>query len=116
VPRQSAAASSFAANGSTRELWIRPWIEVATFAAFCAQSRALHLPPWQPPPCNIGNIEGALNNTWDEPRSGYRAAALLRQRMERNNISRWHPDPARECERVEAERAKNQPVTRPGIT
>jgi hypothetical protein len=56
----------------------------------CAKSQ-LALPPWQPPPCNIGNMAAALNDP-DEQR-GYRAAALLRQRMERCGVSRWHPDP-----------------------
>jgi hypothetical protein len=69
----------------------RRWIDVATFAAGCAQSRALRLPPWQPPPCGIGNIEAALNVS--DEQSGYRAAALLLQRMERCGVSRWHPDP-----------------------
>jgi hypothetical protein len=75
--------------------------DVATFAASCAQSRALDLPPWQPPPCNIGNMASALTDT-DEQR-GYRAAALLRQRMARCGVSRWHPDPVAACEAAEAE-------------
>ncbi|UGX93383.1 hypothetical protein G6321_00048610 [Bradyrhizobium barranii subsp. barranii] len=83
----------------------RLWIEVATFCANCAQSRALNLPPWQPSPCHVGNMEAAFNGMLDEARCGYRAAALLRQRMSRCGVSRWHPDPARECDRVEAERA-----------
>ena len=83
----------------------RPWIDVAAFCAGCAQGRALNLPPWQPAPCRVGNMAAALA---DEQR-GYRAAALLRQRMERCGVSRWHPDPVRECERVETERA-NQPA------
>jgi hypothetical protein len=41
----------------------RPWDDVATFAASCAQSRALDLPPWQPPPCHIGDVASALNDT-----------------------------------------------------
>jgi hypothetical protein len=35
--------------------------------------------------------------------------AELALRMRRCGVSRWHPDPARECERVEAERA-DQPA------
>jgi hypothetical protein len=50
-------------RGLLRSLWIQPWIEVATFCASCAQSRSLRLPPWQPAPCNIGNIEAALADT-----------------------------------------------------
>ena len=75
---------------------------VATFCASCAQSRSLRLPPWQPAPCNIGNIEAALADT-DEV-SGYRAAALLCQRMQRCGVSRWHPDPVAACEAAEAKR------------
>jgi len=82
-------------------LWIRPWIEVATFAASCAQSRALRLPPWQIPPCHIGNIATALADT--DERSGYRAGALLRLRMERCGVSKWHPNPVAACEVAEAE-------------
>jgi len=79
----------------------REWIHVATFCAGCAQSRSLRLPPWQPSPCFVGDMAAALANT--DEQSGYRAAALLRQRMERCGVSRWHPDPARECDRIEAE-------------
>ena len=79
----------------------REWIYVATFCAGCAQSRSLNLPPWQPSPCFVGDVAAALDNT--DQQSGYRAAALLRQRMERCGVSRWHPDPARECDRIEAE-------------
>jgi hypothetical protein len=69
----------------------RPWEDVATFAASCAQSRALDLPPWQPPPCHISNIESALKVV--DEQSGWRAAALLLQRMLDAGVSRWHPDP-----------------------
>jgi hypothetical protein len=83
----------------------RPWINVATFSASCAQSRALHLPPWQRPPCNLHDteIEAALA-IHDEQR-GYRAAALLRQRMERCGVSRWHPDPLRAVAEAEKKAA-----------
>jgi hypothetical protein len=83
----------------------RSWIAVATFCASCAQSRSLRIDPWQPAPCNVGNMEAALNGMMpDEPRCGYRAAALLRQRMERCGVSRWHPDPVAACEAAEVER------------
>ena len=78
----------------------REWFDVATFCASCAQSRALHLPPWQPAPCDIGNMAAALDDP-DEQR-GYRAAARLRQRMERCGVSRWHPNPLAACEAAEA--------------
>jgi len=85
----------------------RPWLDVAKFCAGCAQERSLRLDPWQPAPCYVGNMEAALNNMPDEPRCGYRAAALLRLRMERCNVSRWHPDPVAACE--EAERGVTAP-------
>jgi hypothetical protein len=78
----------------------RVWLDVATFCASCAQSNSLRLQPWQPPPCDIGNVAAALENS-DET-TGYRAAALLRQRMARCGVSRWHPSPAHECDRIEA--------------
>jgi hypothetical protein len=80
----------------------REWLDVATFCAASAQERALRLPPWQPPPCDIGNIAAALKDQ-DETR-GYRAGALLLQRMERCGVSRWHPDPVAACEAAEAEK------------
>jgi hypothetical protein len=61
----------------------------------------LDLPPWQPSPCFVGDMAAALNNT--DELSGYRAAALLRQRMERCGVSRWHPNPVGACESAEAE-------------
>ena len=79
----------------------REWIYVATFCAGCAQSRSLRLPPWQPSPCFVGDMAAALANT--DEQSGYRAAALLRQRMERCGVSRWHPNPVAACEAAEAE-------------
>jgi Diacylglycerol kinase catalytic domain len=51
--------------------------------------------------CFVGDMAAALNNT--DEQSGYRAAALLRQRMERCGVSRWHPDPVAACEAAEAE-------------
>ena len=79
----------------------RPWLNVAKFCAGCAQGRVLNLPPWQPPPCYVGNMEAALADT-DEV-TGYRAAALLRKRMPRCGVSRWHPNPVAACEANEAE-------------
>jgi hypothetical protein len=82
----------------------RPWFDVAKFCASCAQSNSLRCDPWQPPPCNIGNIEAALANNRDEPRSGYRAAAQLRERMERCGVSRFDPEPVSACARAERRR------------
>ena len=79
------------------------WERVAKYCAYHMQMENLRLPPWQPAPCGIGpgNMDFALKET--DPQRGYRAAALLRQRMERCGVSRWHPDPARACEAAEAE-------------
>jgi hypothetical protein len=50
-------------------------------------------------------MEAALSGTMpDEPRCGYRSAALLRQRMERCGVSRWHPNPVVACEAAERPR------------
>jgi hypothetical protein len=54
----------------------------------------------------IGNSAAALNDMPDEPRCGYRAAALLRLRMERCGVSRGHPDPVAACEAAEAEQRR----------
>ncbi len=78
----------------------RPWFDVATFAAQCAQSRSLRLLPWQPSPCRV-KVGVALNDP-DEQR-GNRAAARLRLRMRRCGVSRWHPDPVAACEAAKAE-------------
>ena len=60
----------------------RPWQEVAEFAAYSCQMDALHLKPWQFPPC------------WVEPgdRKHRKAAKLLRE-MQSLGVSRFHPDP-----------------------
>lgn len=79
-----------------------PWVEVAEFAAYHCQNRSLNLKPWSYPPCWIGDIEAALSAPEDA--TLIRSAARLRQRMERCGISKFHPDPARACARVEAER------------
>jgi hypothetical protein len=75
------------------------WEEVARYAAFHMQVASLHLPPWQPAPCGIGNMASALADP-DEQR-GWRSAALLRQRMERCGVSKYHPDPVAACEAAE---------------
>lgn len=78
-----------------------PWEEVGEFAAYHCQTRSLNLKPWQIPPCWISSVEAALSAPEDA--SLIRSAARLLQRMERCGVSKYHPDPARECARVEAE-------------
>ena len=99
-PQQARAqqiADKFA-PGPERE----PWIEVAEFASYCAQTNALRLKSWQWPQCWIEDIDAALGAPDDAKQ--IRSAALLLQRMQRLGVSKFHPNPAAECERVEAER------------
>jgi hypothetical protein len=63
----------------------RCWLEVAQFAAYVCQGSALHLKPWQTPPCYVADV--------NEPRVGEESAAKLLRRMLKAGISRWHPDP-----------------------
>jgi hypothetical protein len=57
-----------------------PWSKVAEFAAYCTQTDALSLKPWESPPCN------------GDP-SGDRPEDKLLRRMLKAGVSRWHPDP-----------------------
>lgn len=56
----------------------RPWIDVARFAAYCVQNRALNLKPWQSPPCAPSGDDDA----W-----------ALHQKMLAAGVSEFHPDP-----------------------
>ena len=77
----------------------RPWFEVATFCATCAQERALNLMPWQVAPCDLHR-----EDIVDQRRGrGGQAALELRERMARCGVSRWHPDPVRACIEAEAQ-------------
>ncbi len=88
---------SMLANGT-------PWSEVAEYASYHCQVRNLGLPPWQPAPCKIDDIAAALKV--QDPQRGYRAAAMLLQRMLRNNLSRFEPDPVAAFEVAEAEQRR----------
>ena len=68
----------------------RSWVEVAEFASYCCQCRALNLKPWQSPPCHADEDDA---NPRDE-----KARALLR-RMLRAGVSRYDPDPMAALER-----------------
>jgi hypothetical protein len=75
------------------------WDEVAFFATLCVQASALHLKPWQCPPCDSNNeidpSEGVLyGNRPDE-------VALL-QRMLAAGLSRYEPDPMKALAEIEA--------------
>jgi hypothetical protein len=56
----------------------RPWAEVAKFAAYCVQGRALNLKPWETPPCHA--------------RAGDGPPMELLDRMLEAGISQWEPD------------------------
>ena len=77
----------------------RPWHDVAAFAAYSCQVDALQLKPWEWPPIWVNDIETALSEPDDGKR--IRSAALLRQRMQRCGVSKWHPDPVAACEAAE---------------
>jgi hypothetical protein len=73
------------------------WVEIAKAASFRCQREALDLMPWQNVP--------AYADAGPTRRFDKGSVELLR-RMLALGISRWHPDPANECDRVEAERAE----------
>jgi len=84
------------------------YANVGRFAAQCCQMIALDLAPWQLPPCYADMSTNALNQPYGDP-GARRESAELALRMQRCGVSRWHPDPARECDRVEAEQ-RQQPA------
>jgi phage terminase small subunit len=67
-----------------RMLQHKTWQDVAEFAAYGCQRRALQLKPWQNPPC-YGQLR-----TDDADNAG---AAVLLQRLLEAGLSRWEPDP-----------------------
>jgi hypothetical protein len=77
------------------------WEDVATYCAFHMQMENLRLPPWQRRLARSapGNMASVLADP--DSQRGYRSAALLRQRMERCGVSRWHPNPVAACEAAE---------------
>lgn len=62
---------------------------------------SLRLPPWQPSPYFVGDMTAALANTDEERLSRSGAVAATHGAL---GVSRWHPDPARECDRLEGAR------------
>jgi hypothetical protein len=60
------------------------WEEVAAFAAYVCQCRALNLRPWQEPPC----VADA-----DDPADRDPDARRLLRRMLKTGVSRYDPDP-----------------------
>src|SRR5262249_25615653 len=60
------------------------WDEVAAFAAYVCQNRALHLKPWQSPPSSVAE---------DDPDEDDEDAQMLLRRMLAAGVSRYDPDP-----------------------
>jgi hypothetical protein len=62
-----------------------PWSEVSQFAAYCCQIHALHLKPWQSPPCSVDE---------DDPdEHDNKTTQKLLRLMLANGVSRFDPDP-----------------------
>jgi hypothetical protein len=84
------------------------WEDVAIFCAELCQERALHLKPWENPPCVIEDPDDPderLEPDKPGPASdGRRQAAALLKRMLAAGVSRYHPDPLRALEEVERRR------------
>jgi len=62
--------------------------------------------PWMSPPCYP--TLSALNEPYGDV-GAKREIAELAMQMSRLGVSRWHPDPAGECDRIEAEQ-RQQPA------
>lgn len=63
----------------------QPWVEVAEFAAYVCQCRALGLKPGDEPPCAADP---------DDPDDRSPGARLLLRKMLHAGVSRYEPDPA----------------------
>src|SRR6516162_1479666 len=59
-----------------------PWRDVAEFAAYCCQCDALHLKPWQPPPCWVDDLVADIQAGPDGVRGHYQAAKLLQRLLD----------------------------------
>ena len=66
------------------------WERVARFAGYSAQIDSLGLMPWQNPPCRASLDD--LNRPFGDP-SGRRESAEVLQRLSRNGLSKFEPDP-----------------------
>ena len=80
------------------------WWDVAAFAAFSCQMDALHLKPWQPPPCWVEDPVAVINAGNDGVGGQYAAARLLRRMLDAG-LSRYEPDPLGALERTKPPRA-----------
>jgi len=85
-----------------RKLSTELWREVAEFASYSCQCDALHLQPWQSPPCWVFDLVADINAGNDGILGDYQAAKLL-QRLLDAGLSRYEPDP------IAALKAKKRP-------
>jgi hypothetical protein len=70
----------------------RSWRDVGEFCAYSCQLDALHLKPWQSPPCWIDDLVATIDTGNDGVGGDYAAAKLL-QRLLDAGLSRYEPDP-----------------------
>lgn len=87
------------------------WFDAATFASYHRQCDALHLAPWESPPCWIDDPDATLaapnNVPWAH---GAHEAARLVKRMMVLGISKYHPDPLGAIEAAKARRTRLMPT------
>jgi hypothetical protein len=98
------AESAARAKQLDSKLRDEPWEEVAQFASYCVQGRALDLMPWQSPPC-VASL-ASLREPFGDPRAARESAELLKQ-MLAFGLSRFEPDPLAAI--AEAERQNTAP-------
>jgi len=65
----------------------QPWREVAEFAASCCQIDAMHLSPWERPPCH-GYLLEVNGTTFCDPKAG-----KWYDRLAAANLSIYEPNP-----------------------
>src|SRR5262249_19379055 len=86
-----------------RKLATELWREAATFASYCCQCDALHLQPWQSPPCWVDDLVTDIQAGNDGILGDYAAAKLLQQLLDRG-LSRFEPDPVAALKQTKAKR------------
>jgi hypothetical protein len=82
-----------------RMLETESWWDAATFAAYSCQIDSLHVQPWQPVPCQIGDADAVIA-AGNDGTMGHYAAAKLLQRLLRAGLSEYEPDPIAALERA----------------
>jgi hypothetical protein len=77
----------------TAKLQEEPWEDVAEFCAYSCQVDALHLKPWQWPPCWITDPDNLEADGSLDAKDGRRNAAELLRKMLRAGVSRYECEP-----------------------